>query len=119
VIEPPYAVAAFASLLDSRRAAFQPPLTIAVAVADNRAWVLDTAAPEITREGWDDATELGLLTNARTLSGWLDGTFDPAQREPHHLFIWSGDAERWLLLARVLGGGGSALDLRARGQRSG
>jgi hypothetical protein len=117
VIPAPDAVAALAALLEIRRAAFTPPVTMSLAVADHGAWVLDSAAPEITREGWSDDTELGLVTNARTLSEWVAGRFDPSKLEPHHLFLWSGDTERWRLLASVLGSGGSPLDVRASRSR--
>jgi hypothetical protein len=95
-----------------RRAAFRRRLTVAFAVVDGGAWVLDTHAPSLIEEGYRSGCDVSILCNTLTLHAIARGEFDPAAPEPHHLFRWGGDRTALERISRVLSGGGSLLAAR-------
>jgi hypothetical protein len=69
-------------------------------------------------EPWSRATDLSVLTNARTIWDLLLGEVDFDEPKEHQLFLWAGDAEAMRTLSSVLGGASSILDLRASSSKA-
>lgn len=104
----------FLEALIAPRRALLRDLTISLGLADvGRGWSVDVNAEPMVREGWSPDSELLVMSNRHTASEWLLGRFDPESLSPEHLFLWSGDDQRWSSLAQALKGGGSPLATRA------
>jgi hypothetical protein len=95
-----------------RRGAFRTRCTVAFAVVDGGAFVLDTHAPELIEKGYRSGCDVSILCNTLTLHDMACGRFDPDAPEPHHFFRWGGDGEAMKRIARVLSGGRSLLATR-------
>ena len=99
---------ALESMFIERRAAFRRKVSIAFATLEGERFLVDTAAPKIVERGWRDNADITVLTNARTLSDWLTGKFDPESPEEEHLFMWGGDGDCWSTLANAFADSHSA-----------
>lgn len=109
----------FLEALLAPRRAILGDLTLSLGLADvGRGWSVDVKAQPMVREGWSPDSELLVMSNRHTASEWLMGRFDPESLAPEHLFLWSGDDQRWAFLAKALKGGGSPLATRAAASKS-
>lgn len=104
-------LALLAYLLETRRPTIRRRLTVAVAIAGQGAYLLDTEGhpPLLQCERWPRDSMLSVVTNPQTLQDLLAGTLDPAAPEPGQLFVCGGDRTVLDDIARALGGSKSSL----------
>ncbi len=100
------------ALLETRRAALRKRFTLAFAVVDAGAFVLDTSRPSEVTRAWRNDASVSVVCNRRTLSDMVRGEFDVGAPKPEHLFLWGGDEEAWSVLATALGGAKTLFDAR-------
>lgn len=105
VIPPPlrtlalsHALLLLRSWLEPRRALLAQKPRFAVATLEGERFTIDVGHADLILPSWDDAADVTVLTNARTLSDLVSGQFDPRFPGPDHIFMWAGDPEAFRVL---------------------
>lgn len=88
-----------AELIRKERQNLTRQFTVSFAVKGEGYYYLDTCDPKLISHKWDDNSDLGIVTNRKTLSDMMLGRFNYDHPDPDHIFLWGGQDD----VLRILG----------------